>query len=322
MHYRNLGQTGLAVSEVGMGCNRLGEDSQPDQHWIRLVQRAVELGVNIFDTAYNYQWGGSEEILGRALGNRDDVYIATKMSHVQETGKREFSAQRMMKVAEESLRRLQRDYIDIYQLHSPSRQDLERFDWAEGIARLKEQGKIRLRGVALTVAAGADEDGIWLIEQGLVDVLQITYNIFNIEAEDKLFDVAKKHGIGLLVRMPLAQGILTGKLNPGQELSEDQRAHVAGVRRDKRIELAVDLRPLDAQYEGGLTRLAHHFALTPRAVSAIIPGARNIEQLESNVAASNEVGLPPEFRQKIAQIRRQWEQKVGDLDELILVPGI
>jgi aryl-alcohol dehydrogenase-like predicted oxidoreductase len=321
MHYRELGRTGVSISEIGMGCNRLGEEDQTDAHWVRLVQRAVDLGVTVFDTAQNYQWGRSEEILGRALRNLDDVIIASKISHPRESAKSDFSALRMMKTAEDSLARLQRDCIDIYQLHSPNRQDLEGFDWAEGMVKLKEQGKIRFRGVALTVAAGADADGIWLIEQGLIDVLQITYNIFNIEAEAGLFDVAERNGVGLLVRMPLAQGILTGKFLPGQEISGDHRAYVAGRRMLKRIELAEDLRPLGEEYDGGLTRLAHHFCLTPRAVSATIPGARTLEQLEDNVSASNRSGVSQEYRVKIDRVRTQWEQEYGDLNELILAPA-
>jgi aryl-alcohol dehydrogenase-like predicted oxidoreductase len=321
VHYRELGKTGVTVSEVGLGCNRLGEQNQLDDHWLRLVQRAADLGVNIFDTAENYQWGRSEEILGHALGRRDDVFIASKVSPNRDTGKREFTAHNIMKAAEESLKRLRRETIDIYQLHSPTRQDLERFDWIEGMTKLVAQGKIRFRGVALTIAAGAESDGTWLIEQGLVDLLQITYNIFNFEAEARLFGVADKHGVGLLVRMPLAQGILTGKFRPGNEISADHRAKVAGRRMTQRIVLAEDLRPLGDEYEGGQARLAHHFCLTPRAVSATIPGARTICQLESNVAASNGSGLPATYRGEIDRVRARWAQRVRDLNNLILVPA-
>jgi aryl-alcohol dehydrogenase-like predicted oxidoreductase len=251
------------------------------------------------------------------------VYIATKMSQLRETAEHEFSAARMIKTAEASLKRLRRECIDLYQLHSPTRRDLEQFDWAEGLAKLKAQGKIRFQGVALTVRAGADVDGIWLIEQGLVDVLQITYNIFNTEAEDQLFGVAARHGVGLLCRMPLAQGILTGKFYPGQEVSEDHRARLPGESTMRqRIQLAEQLRPLGAAYQGGTARLAHQFCLTPREISATIPGARTLEQLEENVAASNGHGLSQGFRAKIDRVRIQWEQEVGDLRKLILAPAL
>ena len=305
MNYRNLGKTGIIVSEVGMGCNRLGESNQPDSHWIRLVQRAADLGVTVFDTSESYGWGRSEEMLGNALGNRDDVYIATKMSRVRDRSESDFSAARMMETVEGSLKRLRRDCIDIYQLHSPSRENMERFDWADGMVRLKEQGKIRSCAMAVNSAS----NGVWLMEQNLVEALQITYNIFQIEAEEALFGMAEKLGVGLLCRLPLAQGILTGKFRPGRDVPVGHRAHRAGNRMMERIKMAERLRPLGAEYGGGMTRMAHHFSLTPRAISAIIPGARTLEQLEENVAASNGVGLPHEIRQKIEQIRIKWSEK-------------
>ncbi len=302
MNYRKLGKTGIMVSEVGMGCNRLGESNQPDSHWIRLVQRAAELGVTVFDSSESYGRGRSEEMLGRALGDRGDVYVATKMSRVRDKDGSDFSAARMMESVEGSLKRLRRDCIDIYQLHSPSRQDMERFDWTDGMARLKQQGKIRCCAVAVNSAS----DGVWLMEQNLVEALQITYNIFQIEAEETLFDMAEKLGVGLLCRLPLAQGILTGKFRPEQDVPAGHRAHRAGRRMMDRIEMAERLRPLGSEYEGGMTRMAHHFSLTPRAISAIIPGARTLEQLEENVAASNGAELSYKIREKIDNVRIEW----------------
>jgi aryl-alcohol dehydrogenase-like predicted oxidoreductase len=266
------------------------------------VQHAADLGVTVYDTAEAYGWGRSEEMLGRALGNRDDVLMATKMCRVRETDEREYSAARMAETVEGSLRRLQRDRIDIYQLHSPRREDLERFDWAEGMRRLKEQGKIRCAGVAVNSAA----DGIWLIEQGLVEVLQITYNIFITEAEERLFELAEAHGVGLLCRMPLARGVLTGKFRPGETVPPGHRALMDGERMAENIERAESLRPIGEAYEGGMTRMAHHFSLAPTAMSAIIPGARTFAQLEENVAASNGVGLPAAVREQIERVRATW----------------
>jgi len=303
VHYRPLGKTGVTVSEVGMGGNRLGQNTAPDAFWIRLVQRAVDLGVTVFDTAEAYGWGRSEEMIGRALGSRDDVLIATKMCRVRETGEKVYSAARMMDTVEGSLRRLRRGWIDIYQLHSPERGDMERFDWADGMQRLKEQGKIRFRAVAVN----SSEDGIWLIEQGLVDVLQITYNIFVTEPEQALFALAEQQGVGLLGRMPLARGVLTGKFRPGEAVPPGHRALLDGDRMGENVEKAEALRPIAATYEGGMTCLAHRFSLTPTAMSAIIPGARTFEQLEENVAASNGIGLPDDVRDRIDAVRADWQ---------------
>jgi aryl-alcohol dehydrogenase-like predicted oxidoreductase len=302
MHYRDLGKTGITVSEVGMGCNRLGQEYAPDEHWINLVRHAVDLGVTVFDTSESYGWGRSEEMLGRALGNRTDVHIATKMSRIRETGARDYSAARMMETVEGSLRRLRRDQIDIYQLHSPDREALLKCDWAEGMARLKAEGKIRITGVAVNGA----EDGIWLIENGPVDMLQVTYNIFSTEAQEMLFGLAKQHGVGLLVRMPLARGVLTGKFAPGEPVPDGHRALLDGERAQANIQKAEQLRPIGDKYEGGMTRLAHHYSLTPEAVSAIIPGARTLAQLQENVAASNGFGLPDIVRKEVVQVQQKW----------------
>jgi aryl-alcohol dehydrogenase-like predicted oxidoreductase len=302
MHYRELGETGLIVSEVGLGCNRLGQENQTDEHWINLIHRAVDLGVNLFDTSESYAGGRSEEMLGCALGARDDVYVATKMSAQNRAGERDFSAARMVQSVEASLRRLHRDRIDIYQLHSPRTIDLKRFDWAEGMTRLQEQGKIGLRAVAVRTV----DDGIWLIKQGLVEVLQITYNIFVTAAEERLFPLATESGVGLLCRMPLARGVLTGKFRAKTGIPRENRAHLDGDRALKRLELVNELRPFGAAYEGGLTRLALNFSLTPTAVSAIIPGARTMAQLEENVTASNGEGLPAEVWKQIVDIKADW----------------
>ena len=303
MHYRELGKSRIKVSEVGLGGNRLGQEYESNDFWVNLINQAADLGVTVFDSAEAYGWGRSEEMLGLALGNRDDVAIATKMCRVKETGEKIYTAERMMKTAEGSLRRLRRDVIDIYQLHSPNRQELEQYDWAEGMAQLKEQGKIRLSAIAVNNAA----DGIWLIERGLVDVLQITYNIFDVEVENELFDLAETNGVGLLCRMPLARGVLTGKFHLGQDVSEGHRALLDGAQMWENVQKADTLRPIAHEYDGGMTRMALHFSLTPSAISAIIPGARSLVQITENVNASNGVGLPLRIKSEIMQSRSAWK---------------
>ena len=304
MHYRKLGNSGLNVSEVGLGCNRLGDPSQPDAYWINLINQAADLGVTIYDTAESYSKTRSEEMLGLALGARDDIYIASKASAVRtdDNGGPIYNVALLQKKAEDSLRRLRRDVIDIYQLHSPSRADLENSDWLAGLDALRAQGKIRLRAVAVE----SPEDGIWLIEQGAVEVLQITHNIIQTEYEEKLFAVAEAHGVALLARMPIARGVLTGKFRPTSEIEAGHRALNQGDRLEGMLKKAEDLRALSEQYEGGMTRLAHHFSLAPSAVSAIIPGARTSEQLTQNVAASNGSGLPPDTLAQIQTIQNSW----------------
>lgn len=302
MHQRNLGNTGLLVSEVGMGCNRLGDAMSPDAHWDDLVRRAIDLGVNNFDTSEAYGKGRSEEVLGRAIGNRADVYIASKASPKDIDGTRQITSKIIFDAVEKSLKRLQRECIDIYQLHSPNRQMMERDDWAEGLLRLKEQGKIRIPAVAINSAA----DGIWVIKHGVAKVMQITYSILNTTPEPELFALAQEHGVGLLVRMPMERGILTGKFRPGQDIASDHRASLEGERLAKKIAQAETLRPLSETYPGGMTRMALQFSLSNPAVSAIIPGARNTQQLEENVAASNGEAFSEDVRNKINTLQKNW----------------
>jgi aryl-alcohol dehydrogenase-like predicted oxidoreductase len=299
LYSRPLGRTEAQISEIAMGCNRLGEAAMPDSHWVALVQRAVELGVTLFDTSESYGWGRSEEILGEALGNRDDVLVATKVSRIRETNAKDFSAARMMQQAEGSLRRLQRECIDIYQLHSPGLDDLQRFDWPEAMTRLRDQGKIRFIGVSINDAAS----GQWLIEQGLVQVFQVGYNLLQHSVGDAVFPQAQAAGVGILVRVPMAQGILTGKFRPGEPVAEGHRAHLAGTKMEALIAAAENYREVAAQSNQSLGQFALRYAISPPAVSAVIPGARTVEQLAQNIAASNRVGLSPEQLAAVAVIQ-------------------
>jgi aryl-alcohol dehydrogenase-like predicted oxidoreductase len=302
MHYRNLGKTGLKVSEVGMGCNRLGDPMHEDGYWDDLVRRAIDLGVNNFDTSEAYGKGRSEEVLGRAIGNRDDLYIASKVSPRAIDGVRQITSSIICDAVEKSLKRLQRDCIDVYQLHSPNQEMLQRDDWAEGLLRLREQGKIRHCAIAVNGA----REGVWAIEHGVAEVLQITYSIFETSPEEALFDLAKKRGVGLLVRRPMERGVLTGKFRPNQEVASEHRASMEGDKLPQMIERAETLRTIGEAYPGGMTRMALQFSLGPDAVSCIIPGARKMDQVEENVAASCGGGFSGEVRAQIETVRKGW----------------
>ncbi|MFT5374391.1 MAG: aryl-alcohol dehydrogenase-like predicted oxidoreductase [Candidatus Latescibacterota bacterium] len=304
MNYRLAKRAGVELSEVGLGCNRLGENRCDEGHWVDLVRCAADLGVNLFDTAQGYVGGRSEEILGAALGNRDDVYIATKIGHSEEGG---FGVERLAQQVEISLRRLRRDCVDLLQFHSPGRELLERCDWAESMEQLQRQGKVRFKAMALDSVDVA----LWLLQQDLVDFIQITYNIFDISAEEELFALAEEKGVALIVRLTLAQGVLAGKFRTEGDVAKEHRANLSKPHLQRRIEMAEDLRPLAEAYPGGMVHLAHHFSLTPNAVTSIIPGARNLEQLRANVAASNGAGLADSVHENIEALRSDWGQWQG-----------
>ena len=302
MKYRMVRRVGIELSQIGLGCNRLGEEAYEEAHWSGLVEHAVDLGINVFDTAQAYGGGRSEEMLGKGLGKRDGVYVASKIGHSDDG----FTPESLAQKIETSLTRLGRDCVEILQLHSPTREELERYEWAEGMERLQRAGKIRCKAMALDSVA----TGVWLLRQGIVDLLQITYNIFDVEAERELFGLAVAQGVGLVCRLPLAQGVLTGKFAPGAALG-DHRARFSGPRLERRIEMAESLRPLAERYPGGMTRLAHDFSLASDAVTCIIPGARDIAQLEENAAAGEGAGMDAGMRAEIEALRRTWGEWEG-----------
>jgi aryl-alcohol dehydrogenase-like predicted oxidoreductase len=303
VRYRALGATGAQVSEIGMGCNRLGEPQMPTEHWVGLVRHAVALGITLFDTAEAYGWGASEDILGEAIGNRDDVMVADKVCRIRETGEKDWSPDRILLRLDESLRRLRRECIDIYQLHSPTLEEMQRYDWPLAMERAKEAGKIRFSGVSINDAAC----GRWLIEQRLVDVLQVPFNMLEPNVGHSVFGLAAEAGMGILVRVPMAQGILTGKFRPDREVPEGHRAHLAGERMPRLIARAEGFRPLAEESGIPMGQLALRYCLSQRGVSAAIPGARTIEQLTANVAASNGDALSAGLLERIAAVQASWE---------------
>lgn len=291
MAVRPLGNTGITVSEIGFGANRLGESHTSDADWDALVARALDLGVTVFDTAEAYGKGRSEEVIGRVVGDNPDICIATKYSPRRSDDGADFSYDTL----DASLDRLRRPYADVYQLHSPRDHELASGEWHDTLYRLKEEGRIRHVAVAVNRA----DEGVPLIEQGVVEVLQVTYNLIDRAVEERLLPLALEKGVGLLVRKPLSRGVLTGKFRPGESVADHHRASLDGDALGGRIENAERFRSLGDAYPGGLTRLAHHFSLSHPAVSCTIPGARTIEQLEENCAASDDAGLPADIRAQL-----------------------
>jgi len=297
---RPLGSADIHVSELGLGCNRIGEDIQSDAEWIALLNRAADIGVTVFDTAAQYADGRSEELIGKAFGNRPDVVIATKVSPVKQEGKPGFARDVVIAGAEASLRALKRDCIEIFQTHGSGNLDqVSDPEWVEAMALLKEQGKIRLRGSAVFSAEGA----IHAIENDLVDVLQITYNLINTDHALPILPVAEKHGAGLLARMPYQRGILTGKFSPSDPTAEGLRASLQGNRLEDDILSAEDYRELGESRPGGMSALAMQFVLAEKRLSCTIPGARSIEQLEANLSAALAPELTADEIASIAKIR-------------------
>ncbi len=301
MNYRAFGDTSLKVSEIGIGAfpisgvweqrdgSRSGWTGVTDEESIALIHRAEELGVNLIDSAEGYGDGHSEIVTGKALkGRRDKWIVATKVqpnSGIDEEGHDETAVRRRIRGAcEDSLRRLEMDAIDLYQLHAIP------YEWAmptvmETLAALKAEGKVRWYGISTNNQRAIEQ----LQVLGPVEVLQIGYNLLERDA-DALLHWAKSQGIGTLIRVPLAKGMLTGKYfgeNAATLPSEDVR-----YERFQRQETIDGLKRLPElaflQTERrSMVQTALRFVLDHPGVSCAIAGAKNREQIEHNVAASD-----------------------------------
>ena len=268
MNDRPLGATGLKVSEIGLGCSSLGANVFQDDSAAsrRVLERALEAGVTFFDTAATYGYGSSEALIGEVLkGRRDKVVIATKGGQLTTTlghyGKMllpvirplrpfiqalkgplrrkaahrcDFSVAHLTQALEASLERLQTDYIDLYQLHSPPREVLERGEVFEALDRWKSAGKIRCYGVS----ARTLDDGLFCLDHARVDALQVSFNLLEREAGDVLLPRARAAGVGIVARVPFGRGLLTDAGRVATGLRTDE-AEIAALARTERLSCLV-----------------------------------------------------------------------------------
>src|SRR5215213_9715336 len=294
MRYTTFGRTGLDVSRLSMGCNRLGDPGEDPAQWPPIVRKALELGVTFFDTSNSYNQGRSEEVLGEVTSAwPKPTVIATKAGVPVETNdypNREFSAPTIMAAAEDSLRRLHRDTIDLYMLHSPSVEQLETHSWADAIEKLRSQGKIRAFGISTHDHAS----GIWALKHG-ADFLQIEYDLLDPSAEDELLPLARQHNAGIMIRTPLARGLLSGKFAAGQVIPPEQQwRRPTGDRLQLRLERVEQLRFLVREGQT-LVQASLRWLLQQPGVHCVIPGARTVEQLEDNISAVDGELTPEEL---------------------------
>ena len=308
MEHRTLGRTGLRVSVVGLGtmvhAGHFG--AMKDEESLGAIEAALELGVNFIDTSDAYGAGYSESLLGRALkGKRDRVILATKGGNVMtgpNRGKRNFAADYIGRVMEESLKRLQTDHLDLYQLHNPDVEAIRSGEVWELLEKRKKEGKIRFYGVSINKM----EEGIVAVRDGRSDTIQIEYNLLDQEAAREVFPLAQKANVGVIVRVPLRRGLLTGKFKPEDQQrfqGEDVRArNFAGEVFKKELEKVEALRFL-ARGERSLAKAAIAFSITHPAVSVVIPGARDARQMRENAAAAD-VKLSGEELSQVAELWR------------------
>lgn len=311
MHYRKFGKTSLTVSEIGFGGWAIGGIAMAagtpfgwgrtnDDESLAAIRRARELGVTFFDTADSYGFGRSESLLGMVLSRkRESVVIATKVGVARSAEgrlRKDFSREHVLHAVDGSLKRLRTDYIDLYQLHNPTLDELRRDDIHEAMDRLQEAGKIRYWGVSVTTP----EEGIEVVQRGWGYALQVLYNAVNQAPATELFPLAQEKGYGIIARVPLASGLLSGKYRTDTIFSaEDVRQNFLTPKRLEELIPRVDeVKSIIGGSARALAEGALRFVLANDAVSTTIPGMRNVRQVEMN-AAADEVRIPQEVVDKL-----------------------
>ncbi len=296
MRYRTFGKTDLKISETGFGAWAIGGPAMAgkipigwgtvnDEQSNAAIKKSLDLGVNFFDTADFYGLGHSETLLGKSIGREKEIRIATKVGHRLNDEQEiylDYSREYIIKACEDSLRRLGRDYIDLYQLHSARMPDLENGACIEAMELLKKQGKIRYWGLSLNTFEPAPEAD-WLMDRGLCDGFQIVLNVIN-QRGLPVIRRAGENGFGVIARMPLQFGLLTGKFDKQTRFPDnDHRAF--RLPPDLLADALDALEPLWSlceKYQIDQTSLAMSFILSIPEVSTVIPGIRTASQAEAN----------------------------------------
>lgn len=295
MRYRKFGSTSLLVSEIGFGAwaigggvmignTPIGWGDADDQESRQAIKRSLDLGINFFDTADIYGLGHSERLIGELLGGNKNVIIATKVGNVSrnEQFTVDYSKEYVLKACEESLKRLKRDTIDYYQLHTARLSHLQQGDCLEAMKLLQQQGKIRYWGISLNTFDPFAE-AAFFFKQEAGHGFQLVLNILNQKALP-VIKQASAAGYGIIARMPLQFGLLTGKFDKAATFSEND--HRKNRLTEQVIETAsMALEPvwqLCKKYGISKTQLALSYVLSYNEVSTVIPGIRTVAQAENN----------------------------------------
>lgn len=297
MRYRKFGNTDLFVSEIGFGAWAIGGGAMigniaigwgdaDDAISVKAIHAALDTGINYFDTADIYGLGHSESLLGNTIGKKKEVILATKVGNVSrnEQFTVDYSKDYILAACEKSLTRLKRDVIDFYQLHTARMPHLQNGECIEAMQQLLQQGKIRNWGLSLNTFDPLPE-AEYLINENLGNGFQLVLNILNQKALSSL-KKANDKGYGIVARMPLQFGLLTGKFDIGVSFSENDH------RKNRLTKEVVDtcakaLAPvwqLCKKYNCTKTQLALSYMLSYPEVSTIIPGIRTVQHVIDNTS--------------------------------------
>jgi aryl-alcohol dehydrogenase-like predicted oxidoreductase len=319
VRYRKLGKTQLEVSDVGHGTWGMGGDAWKggtDRESLAALRRSFELGLNFVDTALVYGKGHSERLLGHVLHqSASTVYVASKVPPLNMQwparpgiGIEEvFPYRHIVESTEASLRNLGRETLDVQQLHVWNPEWTGSDEWRRAFEDLKKSGKVRFAGVSINSLQ--PDTALDLIRTGLIDTLQVVYNIFEQAPEQNLFPLCLEENVGVIIRCPLDEGALTGTITEDTQFDpDDYRArYFGGDRKTQVVRRVAALEEDLAGVDGSLAEIALRFCLSPAAVSTVIPGMRRVRNVEANCAASD---IGPLDSKTLGVLRRhEWIER-------------
>ncbi len=320
MKYRALGRTGWDVSEMGFGAWGIGGDAwgkTDDSDAIAALHKAIELGINFIDTADVYGDGHSEQLIAQVRKEHNEgLIIATKAGrrlnpHVAEG----YNRQNLTAFVERSLRNLQMEALDLLQLHCPPPAVYDQPEVFAILDELVQQGKIRYYGVSVETV----EEALKAVRYPNVQSIQIIFNMFRFKPSEQFFAAARESKVGIIVRVPLASGLLTGKFRPDSQFAEsdhrgfnrhgeafDAGETFSGVDYDTGLQAVEELRPLVPQ-GATMAQLALRWILMFPEVSTVIAGAKNPQQAEDNAGAA---ALPPLSDETMNKVKAIYDQRI------------
>jgi aryl-alcohol dehydrogenase-like predicted oxidoreductase len=321
MHYRALGRTGWKVSEVSFGAWAIGGawGRVDDSESIAALNKAIDMGVNFIDTADVYGDGHSEQLIADVLkGHRETIYVATKAGRRLDPHTADgYNAKNLTSFIERSLRNLQTDCLDLVQLHCPPTEVYYRPEVFGALDDLVQSGKIRYYGVSVEKV----EEALKAIEYPNLQTVQIIFNMFRHRPSDLLFSEAKRRKVGILARVPLASGLLTGKMTRQTTFEADDHRHFN--RHGESFDVGETFSGVD--YETGLAAVEELKKLVPPgatmaqfalrwilmfdAVSCVIPGAKRPSQAEDNVRAAD---LAPLSDATMTRVREIYDRTIRE----------
>jgi aryl-alcohol dehydrogenase-like predicted oxidoreductase len=322
MHYRELGRTGWKVSEISFGAWAIGSawGEVDDKESLAALHRAIDLGVNFVDTADVYGMGHSERLVARLRKERrETIYVTTKAGRRLNPHTAEgYNKANLTEFIDDSLKNLETDCIDLLQLHCPPPVLLYRPEFFALMDDLVRAGKIRYYGVSVETV----EEALKAIEFPGVQTIQIIFNLFRHRPAELFFPEAKRRRVGILARVPLASGLLTGRMNRSTKFPKDDHRNFnrhgeafdrgetfSGVDYEIGLE-AVEILKTLVPPGGTLAQLALRWILMFDAVTCAIPGAKRAAQVEDNCRASD---LPPLSDAQMAKVREVYDSKIREL---------